>query len=120
MGLTTSFRKGELMKRRVVLKAKVKPGAYEVVGYNDVKFLHVGMQDGTPTVWFEADEKGPLFNHDNAAIRDSVADKIGILAVLTGDPFNKPDGYAFLGSAVSDHFVVHVYVEQKYVSDHHN
>uniref|UniRef100_A0AAU8EGA5 DUF7352 domain-containing protein n=1 Tax=Klebsiella phage vB_Kpn2-P2 TaxID=3230849 RepID=A0AAU8EGA5_9VIRU len=107
------------MKRRVVLKAHVKPGAHSVIGHGNVKFLHVAMQHGTPTVWFEADEYTPLSTKDNADHQQGIGDTIGVLSVLTGEAFNKPENYVFLGSAVSDHFVVHVYVEKKYVGDHH-
>lgn len=106
------------MKRRVVLKAHVKPGAHSVIGHGNVKFLHVAMQQGTPTVWFEAD--APLSTKDNTESHPDVGDTIGVLAVVTGEVFNKPENYVFLGSAVSDYFVAHVYVEKKYVGDHHN
>lgn len=106
------------MKRRVVLKARVRPGRYEVSGHRNLKFLSVAMQEGQPTVWFEVDDEPRLVS--DPTVQPETCRICRVIAVLTGESFTKPDGFVFLGSAVSDHFVVHVYVEKQDVSDHHN
>lgn len=106
------------MNRRVVLKARVRPGHHEVSGRRNLKFLSVAMQEGQPTVWFEVDADSPLLVSD-PTVQPETCRICHVIAVLTGEDFTKPDGFVFLGSAVSDHFVVHVYVEKQDVGDHH-
>lgn len=106
------------MSRRVVLKARVRPGHYEVSGHRNLKFLSVAMQEGQPTVWFEVDAEEPLLVSD-PTVQPETGRICRVIAVLTGEYFTKPNGFVFLGSAVSNHFVVHVYVEKQDVGDHH-
>lgn len=83
------------MNRRVVLKARVRPGLYEVTGHRNLKFLSVAMQEGQPTVWFEVDDEPHLVS--DPAVQPETCRISRVIAVLTGECFTKPDGFVFPG-----------------------
>ena len=61
------------------------------------RILTVAWQNGNPTIWAEVDPDA-----ERKAIRS-------FAAVPTGSPWSKPEGATYLGSAVSDELVFHVY-----------
>lgn len=88
-----------------------------------VKLLHVGMQGITPCIWFELDaaQANRMSRFDHHAIPQQYKyERIQILTVFTGQDFGIPEDMVYFGSCVSDEFVVHVYVEKKYVSHNNN
>lgn len=84
------------------------------------KALSCGVSRGEVCVWYEREdmELGYLSLGDTES--SALKTQVEILAVMTGESFELPPGFKFLGTVDFDGIIIHIYTKGfARVSDHH-
>lgn len=98
-----------MLKR--ILKYSLNPGYNQLALSKGYKILSVGIQQNIPHVWIETPQISlpPTTTQWGRVIDNPETEEVHLNCRITGETFECKGDEQFIGSAVSDYLVVHIY-----------